>query len=126
MKLSSTFFFYTFKTFCCLLVVVLNTSCGSKKFQRQIETPEIKINLIGNKPTSMDPFSVGLIVTNNANGKTVSLDLEVYASELNEKNPLFIKKENHKYALLFKQTDLTTRELILSTSDEEVIVEEVL
>jgi len=126
MKMTSAAFIMPFKITCILSIFFLSTACGSKKFQREIETPEIKINLVGNKPTSMDPFSVGLVVTNNANNKTVTLDLEVYANELDEKNPSFVKKSDHKYSLIFTQTDLTTRELILSTSNEEVIVEEVL
>jgi hypothetical protein len=101
-------------------------SCGSKKFHREIETQEIKINMVGNKPTSMDPFSVGLVVTDKKNNKNVTLDLEVYASELDDKNPIFVKKSSDKYSLSFTQTDHTTRELILSTTNDEVIVEEVL
>ena len=116
----------TFKIMFAMTIMVWLTACGSKKFHREIETPEIKINLVGNKPTSMDPFSVGLVVTNKSNNKTVTLDLEIYANELDEKNPSFVKKSNNKYSLTFIQTDLTTRELILSTSNEEVIVEEVL
>lgn len=116
----------TFRVVCCLAIFVLLSACGSKKFHREIETPEIKINLVGDKPTSMDPFSVGLVVTNNKNNKTVTLNLEVYANELDEKNPSFIKKSANKYSLTFIQTDLTTRELILSTNNDEVIVEEVL
>lgn len=116
----------TFRVVYCIAIVVLLSACGSKKFHREIETPEIKINLVGDKPTSMDPFSVGLVVTNNQNNKSVTLDLEVYANELDEKNPSFVKKSDNKYSLIFVQTDLTTRELILSTSNDEVIVEEVL
>ncbi len=116
----------TFQITCFIVIVVLLTACGSKKFHREIETPEIKINLVGNKPTSMDPFSVGLVVTNNSNNKTVTLNLEIYANELDEKNPSFVKKGDNKYSLTFVQTDLTTRELILSTTNDEVIVEEVL
>lgn len=109
-----------------MAIIVLFSACGSKKFHREIETPEVKINLVGNKPTSLDPFSVGLVVTNNSNNKTVSLNLEIYASELDDKNPSFVKKADNKYSLTFIQTDLTTRELILSTTNDEVIVEEVL
>ena len=126
MKITLAAFISAFKITCILSVLVWVTACGSKKFHREIETPEIKINLVGNKPTSMDPFSIGLVVTNKANNKNVTLDLEVYANELDEKNPSFVKKSDHKYSLIFTQTDLTTRELILSTSNEEVIVEEVL
>ena len=116
----------TFKTAFFVAIIVLLSACGSKKFHREIETPEIKINLVGDKPTSMDPFSVGLVVTNNQTNKTVSLNLEIYANELDEKNPSFIKKGENKYSLTFVQTDFTTRELILSTTNDEVIVEEVL
>ncbi len=126
MKMTAANFIFVLKTTIILSVFLLLIACVSKKFHREIETPEIKINLVGNKPTSMDPFSVGLVVTNNASNKTVTLDIEVYANELDEKNPLFVKKSDHKYSLIFTQTDLTTRELILSTSNEEVIVEEVL
>lgn len=126
MKITQIYFMSTFKITCILSIFLVLTGCGSKKFHREIETPEVKINLVGNKPTSMDPFSVGLVVTNKGNNKNVTLDLEVYANELDEKNPSFIKKSDHKYSLIFTQTDLTTRELILSTSNEEVIVEEVL
>jgi hypothetical protein len=115
-----------FQLICAIAIVVLLSACGSKKFHREIETPEVKINLVGNKPTSLDPFSVGLVVTNNSNNKTVSLNLEIYASELDDKNPSFVKKGDNKYSLTFTQTDLTTRELILSTTNDEVIVEEVL
>ncbi|MDB5273428.1 MAG: hypothetical protein JWO58_1795 [Chitinophagaceae bacterium] len=113
-------------TLSLVLVFIFFQACGSKKFHREIETPEIKINLVGNKPTSMDPFSVGLVVTNKKTTKNVTLNLEVYASELDEKNPTFTKKSADKYSLTFEQTDHTTRELILSTSNDEVIVEEVL
>ncbi len=126
MKTINTALIPTFRIVFCLAIFALHTACGSKKFHREIETPEIKINLVGNKPTSMDPFSVGLVVTNKATNKTVTLDLEVYASELDEKNPSFVKKSDNKYSLLFVQTDLTTRELILSTTNDEVVVEEVL
>jgi hypothetical protein len=126
MKTTRTDLVLSFRILSCLAIFVLLTACGSKKFHREIETPEIKINLVGNKPTSMDPFSVGLVVTNNSNNKTVTLDLEVYANELDEKNPSFVKKSDNKYSLIFVQTDLTTRELILSTTNDEVVVEEVL
>lgn len=126
MKITNIALHRIFQISCSIAIVVLLTACGSKKFHREIETPEVKINLIGNKPTSLDPFSVGLVVTNNSTNKTVSLNLEIYANELDDKNPSFVKKSDNKYSLTFTQTDLTTRELILSTTNDEVIVEEVL
>jgi hypothetical protein len=115
-----------FRIILSVALFLLMTACGTKKFERQIETPEINIHLVGNKPTALDPISVGLVVTDNSNHKTVTLNLEVYANELDEKNPLFVKKSEHNYSLTFTQTDLTTRELILSVTNDEVIVEEVL
>jgi hypothetical protein len=123
-KISNTLVLINLLTF--FLLSAMLGACGSKKFQREIETPEIKINLVGNKATSMDPYLVGLVVTNKKSNKNVSLNLEVYANELDEKNPTFIKKGDQKYSITFEQTDHTNRELILSTTNDEVIVEEVL
>lgn len=114
----------------CIVVSTLTlchlTACGSKKFHKEIKTPEMIIDVVGNKPTSLDPFTVNLILTHAQSKKNVSLDLEVFANDLNDSNPTFSKQSEGKYVLVFKQTDDTARELILSINEEEVLIEEVL
>ena len=108
------------------LLLVSFFSCSEKKFTRELTTPEMTIHIVGNKPNALDPFTVGLTVTHKQSKKTATLNMEVYANDLNDSNPIFETKDKGKYALIFSQTDNTMRELILSVQDNEVVLEEIL
>ena len=101
-------------------------SCSEKKFTKELITPEMSINIVGNKPNALDPFTVGLTVTHKQSKKTATLNMEVYANDLNDSNPIFETKDKGKYALIFSQTDNTVREFILYVQDNEVVLEEIL
>ncbi len=122
--LLSPFKLFYFLLSCSILINL--TACGSKKYQKEIKTPEMIVHIVAHKPTSLDPFMVNLILTHAQSQKNVSLDIEVFANDLNDSNPTFSKQSDGKYVLVFKQTDDTARELILSINEEEVLIEEVL
>jgi len=118
--------FFTFNLLILVLAIISLSSCGTKQFHKEIKTPKMVIELNGNKPTSLDPFTVGIVVTHNESKKKVNLDMEIFANDLNDTNPVFSANANGKYTLVFSQTDNTTRALIFSMDDDEVVIEEVL
>lgn len=120
--LSSTRYSLTFFT---IMMFSLN-ACSSKKFNKEFSTPQMVVKIVGTKPTTFDPYTIGLLVTHTQSKKNITVDIEVYANELNDNNPSFTPTEDGKYLLSFKQTDDTSRNLILSINDEEVMIEEVL
>jgi hypothetical protein len=101
-------------------------SCSEKKFSKEFKTPEMAIQITGNKPNALDPFTVCLIATHEQSKKKITLNIEVFANDLNDTNPTFQSIGTGKYALIFNQTDNTNRELILSVEDDEVLLEEIL
>ena len=126
MKTSTQTHCLTFKILLFGLLFTGLFSCEKKQYVKEFNIPEMAIQIKGNKPSSLDPYTINLAVTNAQSKKTVNLDIEIYANDLNDTNPVFSVNKDGKHSLVFTQTDNTTRELVFSINDEDVVIEEVL
>ncbi|MFN8437532.1 MAG: hypothetical protein U0V72_07810 [Cytophagales bacterium] len=94
----------------CIILLIFLSSCESKKsevlnFQNTKKDILVKVN--GEKPTSLDPWKVNIVIT--CHNQKDSLGLEIYADDLNHHNVHCTSVSTHEMILKFEQQDNSSR-----------------
>ena len=111
---------------CCISLIIsfFLFSCKNEKVQILDSSPDkkIKITILGEKSSTVDPFMVNIKTEGYGYNETIST--EIYASTLDSNNVKFNWRNNKECYFIFLQQDNTVRRMHLKIDDEQIMLNE--